>query len=117
MKSYIMLESVLIYANHGVFTQETKVGNVFKIDIKIELNNQKSCLSDELDDTISYADVYEIIKKEMLLPSKLLEHAAYRIIMRLKEKYLSIVTVELKLAKQNPPVGGQVEFASVVLVD
>lgn len=116
MKSYILLENVTFYANHGVFPQETAVGNIFVVNLKIELDLSKSCVSDDLCDTVSYADIYENVKNEIMVPSKLLEHAAFRIIRRLRDKYPVIETVEIKLSKQNPPMGGQVEYASVILI-
>lgn len=117
MKSYIMLEKILMYAHHGVFLQETKVGNLFKIDVKLAVDLEKSSFSDELTDTVSYADVYSVIKEEMTIPSKLLEHVAGRIVRRLKKEYAEIESVELKLSKQNPPLGGQVDVASVIIID
>ncbi|WP_108822706.1 dihydroneopterin aldolase [Dysgonomonas sp. Marseille-P4361] len=117
MKSYILLENITFFANHGVFPQEKKVGNVFVVSLKIKVDFSKSCLSDNLEDTVSYASVYEDVKKEMDIPSKLLEHVAYRIIYSLKEKYSEIEEVEIKLSKRNPPVGGQIDYASVVLID
>lgn len=117
MKSFILLENLVFYANHGVFPQETIVGNVFTVDLKIEINLEKPCISDDLNDTISYADVYEDVKNEMMVPSKLLEHAAFRIIRRLKDKYTEIDVVEIKLSKRNPPIGGQSDSASVIIID
>ncbi|MFV0417358.1 MAG: dihydroneopterin aldolase [Dysgonomonas sp.] len=117
MKSFILLENLVFYANHGVFPQENVVGNVFTVDLKIELNLEKSCQSDDLSDTVSYADIYEDVKSEMKVPSKLLEHAAFRIISRLKNKYPLIDMVEIKLSKRNPPIGGQSDSASVVLIN
>lgn len=117
MKSYILLENIELYAHHGVFSQETKVGNLFVINLKLEIDLEKASLTDELDDTISYADVYAIVKEEMNIPSKLLEHATGRIIRRLKSIYSCIESIELKLSKRNPPVGGQVDFASIVIID
>lgn len=117
MKSYILLENIVLFANHGVFEQETKVGNVFVVNLKMEIDLEKASFSDELGDTISYADVYDAVKDEMKIPSKLLEHAAGRIIRRLKSMYSDITMIELKLSKRNPPVGGQVDFASVVIID
>lgn len=117
MKSYILLDNLIFYAHHGVFAQETAVGNVFVVNLKITLDLEKSCLSDDLNDTVSYAELYEDVKKEIMIPSKLLEHAAFRIIRRLKDKYSLIDTVEIKLSKRNPPLGGQLDSASVVLID
>lgn len=117
MKSYIMLENIFIHASHGVFLQENKVGNLFKVNVKLTVDVEKSSYSDELTDTVSYADVYNIIREEMAIPSKLLEHVAGRIVRRLKGEYSEIESVEIKLSKQNPPVGGQVDFASVIIID
>ncbi len=117
MKSYILLENIEMFAHHGVFPQETQVGNVFYINIKLEVDINKAVISDDVNDTISYADVYCIIKQEMETPSKLIEHAAKRIIDRLKSSYTQIEKIEIKLSKRNPPVGGQVDCASVILID
>lgn len=117
MKSYILLENVVFYAHHGVYEYETLVGNTFIVNVKMEVDLKRSGQSDQLDDTVSYADVYNIIKEEMEQSSKLLEHVAYRIMNKLKSTYSQIGVVELKLSKQNPPVGGQVDCASVLLID
>lgn len=117
MKSYIMLENITFYAHHGVFDYEKEGGNIFVLNIKMEVDLEKSGLTDELDDTVSYADVYDVVKEEMAVPSNLLEHVAARIIRRLKKDFHQIEKIELKLSKRNPPVGGQVESASVMLID
>lgn len=117
MKSYILLENLIFYAHHGVFEQETAVGNVYVLNVKIELDLELASKSDNLHDTISYADVYEIVKQEMMIPSRLLEHVGGRIIRRLKKEYMQIEQLELKLSKRNPPMGGQLDYASVILID
>lgn len=117
MESYILLENIQIYAHHGVFNQETLVGNNFVVNLKIKINLLKAVSSDNLNDTVSYALVYEVVKREMTINSKLLEHVAGRIVSSLKKEFQEIEQIELKLSKLNPPVGGQVESASVVLID
>lgn len=117
MKSYILLENLVFYANHGVLPQETAVGNTYVINLKIALDMTEACRTDNLDATINYAEIYELIKKEMKIPSKLIEHAAKRIIDRLISTYSKIDGIELKLSKRNPPIGAQMDYASVVLVE
>ena len=73
--------------------------------------------SDSLEDTISYADVFEMVKKEMAIPSKLLEHVAGRIISALRKTYPAIENIELKLSKNNPPMGADMDYASVLIID
>lgn len=117
MKSFILLENLVFYAYHGVLPQETSVGNEYVVNLKIGLDLSKAGMTDNLADSISYADIYEDVKKEMSVPSRLIEHVAYRIVNKLKEKYNLIETLELKLSKRNPPMGAQLDCASIVLID
>ena len=117
METYILLENLRLYAYHGVGEQERIVGNHYLINLKIKIDVTKAVESDSLDDTISYADVFEIVKREMATPSNLLEHAAGRIITALRKSYPSIDTIELKLSKNNPPMGADLDCASILLID
>lgn len=116
MKSFILLENIRIYAYHGVFPQETLVGNNFIVNLKITADLSKAIESDDLNDTISYATVYEIVEQEMAISSKLLEHVAGRIIKSLKKHFSQIDEIKLKISKINPPVKGQVEQASIEVI-
>lgn len=117
MKSFILLENLVFYAFHGVLTQETTVGNEFQVSLKIEVDVEKAAISDEIADTINYADLYCIIEQEMRIPSKLIEHLAKRIIDKIKQKYTQIESIEIKLNKRHPPIKGQIESAGVILID
>lgn len=116
MQSYILLENIEIYAHHGVMPQETLVGNTFILNLKIKANVSKATETDNLAETINYAKVYELLEEEMAVSSKLLEHVAGRIIKRLKKEFPQIEEIEIKLSKRNPPINGQVEYASVILI-
>ncbi|MFV0469602.1 MAG: dihydroneopterin aldolase [Dysgonomonas sp.] len=117
MKSFILLENIEIYARHGVFNQETLVGNTFIINLKAEVDCEAACLNDDLNATVDYGEIYRVVEEEMATPSKLLEHVAYRIVKRLKSEFKQIKTVELKISKLNPPIKGQIDCASVLLYD
>lgn len=111
----IELEAMKFYAYHGVMPQEKKVGNNFVVNLVLTAPLEQAVRSDELDDTINYAAVYDVVKKQMEIPSKLIEHAAGRILHALKEHFPQLTAVELKLAKLNPPFGGDVYSAAVIL--
>ncbi len=112
----IQLNKMKFYAFHGVMEQEKNVGNVFVADIKIYLDLSKAAESDDLSDTVSYAEIFDIIKTEMNIPSNLLEHVAGRILRRIKTQFPKIEKVEFSLAKENPPFGGDLESASVTII-
>ena len=94
----IELNAMKFYAYHGVDPQETKVGNQFVVDLVLTADIYAAVCTDELTDTINYADVYQIVKKEMEIPSRLLEHVAGRIVKSLKKQMPQIEHVFLRLA-------------------
>ncbi|MTK51989.1 dihydroneopterin aldolase [Paludibacter sp.] len=115
--SYILLEEMRFFAHHGVFEEERQTGNYFTVDLKMKVSLASAAESDNLIDTLNYGIAYEIVKKEMAVPSKLLEHVAKRIIDALFDEFgRQLSSVEIKLSKLNPPLGGQVAKASVILV-
>lgn len=108
----MILEGVRLFAYHGVLEQERKVGAYFTIDIRLETNFSNAMETDELDGTISYADVYEVVKEEMAIPSKLLEHVGGRIIKALKSRF-KINKVFIRIMKENPPMGADLIAAGI----
>lgn len=110
---YIYLENVLFFAHHGVSPQETVVGNEFTVSLKLKVNMPAAIRTDEIRDTISYADVYAAIKQEMEIPSRLLEHVCGRIAVRLFREFPAIEEAEIKLSKRNPPMGADIDSAGV----
>lgn len=115
MKSLIRLNKMKFYAFHGVGEQEQKVGNTYVIDLKLYADLSKASETDNLEDTINYAEIYNLVKTEMEIPSKLLEHVAGRILQKIKKDFPLIEKVEIYLAKERPPMGGEVESAAVVM--
>lgn len=73
--SYILLKEIRCYAYHGVAPQENLIGNEYIIDLKLKVNISKAAQTDEVADTVNYAEVHHVIMTEMAVPSKLLEHA------------------------------------------
>ena len=80
MKVQIELDSMNFYAFHGVAPQERTVGNTFIVDLLLTADVEAATVSDNLDDTINYAEVYAVVKQEMDRPSLLLEAVSGRIV-------------------------------------
>ena len=117
MKSYIFLDRICFFAHHGVGEQETLAGNEFTVSLRLQVNIAHAMQTDDVADTVSYADVYEAVhtavKAEMDIPSKLLEHVGGRIVKRLFGDFPQIENIELKLSKRNPPMGADIEAAGI----
>ena len=65
--------------------------------------------------SVNYAEVHQVIKNEMAIPSKLLEHVSGRIIQKLFDQFPCIEKIELRLSKRNPPMGADIESAGIEL--
>ncbi|MBK1897918.1 dihydroneopterin aldolase [Chryseobacterium paridis] len=113
--SKIFLEDVKIYAYHGVLPEENIIGTYYIINAEIHTNLWKASESDDLNDTISYVDINEIIHNEMKIKSKLLEHVAGRIILKVHENFPEISYIKLKITKTAPPMKGEMKGASIEL--
>ena len=111
----VLLRHLRFHAYHGVMEQERVVGNDYEVSLRLAYPLEKSCLSDDVNDTLNYAEVYDLVKKEMELPGRLLESVAYRIADRLMERFELISSVHITLYKINPPMGGDCEGAGVEL--
>lgn len=110
---YIYLEGVKIFGHHGVDPQETVVGANFIVDLKLKTDFTHAAQTDELEGTVSYADVYAAIKEVMKTPSKLLEHVCERIGQRLFNEFPAIQKISIRLSKENPPMGGDCKNVGV----
>ncbi len=111
----INIEGINLYAYHGCLKEESIIGGNYIVDISINTNLSAPARSDNLNETIDYCDVYTIVKDEMVIPSKLIEHVAQRIYDHLKKKYPSTQCIEVKVTKLNPPISGDVEKVSIVI--
>lgn len=110
---YVYLDHMVFYAYHGVASQETQVGNEFWVDLRMKIDFSHAAVTDELEGTVSYADIYAAVKEEMQVPSKLLEHVCKRIADRLFRDFPSIEEIEIRLSKRNPPMGADIRCAGV----
>lgn len=113
--SYIFLKEIRCYAYHGVAPQENLIGNEYVIDLKLKVDISRASRTDDVTDTVSYADVHELVKVEMNTPSKLLEHVGGRIAEKLFEAFPAIEEIELRLSKRNPPMGADIDVAGIEL--
>ena len=109
----IAINDMRFYAHHGCFEEERKIGTHFRVDMVFETDTSRAEVSDNIADTVSYLDVYHVVKREMEISSHLLEHVARRVGESVKREFPTVVSVRVKVSKLNPPLGGQMESVSV----
>ena len=111
--STIFIDQLHLYAFHGVMEQERRVGAEYVVDARVHYYIKEAITSDDVCDTLNYAELCLIVKEQMAQPSKLLEHVAGRICQAICERYPQATAVELKLTKLNPPMGADCSGAGV----
>ncbi len=117
MQTIIKLKNMRFFAYHGVLPQEKAIGNHFIVNIEFYADVSKSFETDNVNDTVNYASVYELAKAEMAIPSDLIEHVAGRIFNKIKADFPQISALKVSVSKLNPPVSGEVEASEVVVSD
>lgn len=113
MTSKIILENIKIHAFHGVLKEETILGTTYIINAELHADLEKASQSDNLADTINYAEVNETIHQEMRIPSRLLEHVIGRMINKLAVQFPQLTYVKIKLTKTRPPMHGEMSGVSI----
>ena len=114
--SKIYLDEMRFYAYHGVMEQERLVGGEYSVSLAVEADLTEAVRTDDVADTVNYAALYEVVKNEMAVPSKLLEHVAGRIGRHALDMFERITTLTIRVTKLNPPMGADCKGASVELV-
>jgi len=103
------------HAFHGCLEFEQQLGNTFIVSLSMELDTVHAGQTDDLEHTLNYQLVYDAVKEQMEIPSKLIEHVGQRILECVFSRFSQIRELQVKLSKLNPPLGGKVERVSIVL--
>jgi dihydroneopterin aldolase len=94
--------------------EEEKIGSDYIVNLSVETNLAVPAASDNLEDTVDYVDLLKIVNDEMAIRSKLLEHVAERIVSSILRSINAVKGVEVRVAKQNPPINGNITAVIIV---
>lgn len=114
--THIQVNGLRLRGYHGVFEQETRVGNIFSYDVDVTVPWLEAAGTDDICLTLSYADIVETVREVNSTPSRLLEHVAWRLHEALIGKWPQITGGYIKVAKIKPPIAGsELDNAAVVI--
>ena len=115
MNFEISLSDLRFYAYHGVFEEERKLGNEFRVSLSVLIPYNEAMENDDIASTVSYADLFEIIREEIDRPVKLLETLALRIVKKIRNNHPMVAGGKLTIEKVHPPIPRIIGSASVTL--
>jgi len=105
----IIVKNLAIYAYHGCFAEERKIGSEYKLNIWVEGDFSSAEKTDDLSDTVDYVKISDIAVEEMDISSKLIEHVADRILLKILDQWPGVKTTGLIIKKINPPMNAYTE--------
>lgn len=114
--NYITIKNLKIYAYHGVFPEEQKIGQFFLLSAKLYLDTSSAAQKDSLENSVDYGEICHFLTSLMTEKTfRLIEAAAEYLACNLLWKYPLIHAVELSLSKPNAPVNLPFEDISITV--
>jgi len=109
----IRVEGIELYAHHGCLEEEALIGSHYRVDVEIETDFTEAAAMDDLSKTVDYVAVYQIVRREMKVRAKLIEHVGQRIVDAIKNELDAIERVKVKVSKLSPPINGNAYSVSI----
>jgi len=80
MTQKIEIRGLRIFGHHGVMEQERQNGQYFIVDAKIWIDSNRAAATDDISNTVSYAEIAQLISKNVgQNPVNLLETLSQRL--------------------------------------
>lgn len=110
----IILKSLTFYAFHGVLESEKKIGQKFILDVELICDIKNAGLQDDVNDTVNYAEVYNLIKK-IVEGNKfnLIETVAEKCAQEILASFEKVQEVSITVKKPQAPIEGIFDYFAV----
>jgi len=110
----IRVNGIKALGYHGVLPHEAIEGQEFSVDLLVTLDLRAASLSDDLTETINYADLAQIAHDNIVGERvQLIERLAGRIAEEISSAYSQITSVSVTVHKPHAPVDVNFEDISV----
>ncbi len=112
----ILIEKLDIYAYHGFFAEEERLGQRFTLDLVLRTDLRPSALSDALADTVDYGKVVAVVTKAFTgRRFNLLEAAARAVAIAVLEGFPAVTGLSITLRKPAPPIAATLASVGIHL--
>ncbi|KAL1369360.1 dihydroneopterin aldolase 2 isoform X2 [Arachis hypogaea] len=110
----LILRGLMFHGFHGVNPEERTLGQKFLVDIDAWMDLRAAGKSDNLSDSVSYTDIYRIVKEVIEgPPHNLLESVAQKIASTTLTNHHQISGVRVLVGKPHVAVTGPVDYLGV----
>lgn len=115
IQTEVALEEAEFYAFHGYYEEERRLGGRYTVSIRATLPPVEAAKDDELQHTLNYEALYQIAKRTMEKPRKLLEPLCQEMLDAVFSQFPEVQHVEVSVRKLRPPLGGPCVATRVTL--
>ncbi|MBQ2758194.1 MAG: dihydroneopterin aldolase [Clostridia bacterium] len=110
----IIIKDLKLFAYHGVHEEEKMNGQNFITDITVYLDLTAACVSDNVNDTVSYSEIIKTVTAAFKAEKyDLIEKAAAVIADTVLEKFPSITECDVLLKKPEAPIKAEFGYVAV----
>lgn len=114
---HIRLRGMRFYGYHGALPAERELGQRFVVDVELAFDLRPAGQSDDLARTVSYAEVYDLVRAVVEGPPRaLLECVAEQVAARILERFAIVEEVRVLARKPEAPIPGILEAAEVEII-
>lgn len=101
----IILRDLGFYGFHGLYPEEERLGQRFFIDLECGVDLTAPGETDAIGHTVSYADIYDVVKASFEgRRTKLIEALGQNIVMALFERFEDINWIVIRIRKPEAPI-------------
>lgn len=101
----IILRDLGFYGFHGLFAEEEKLGQRFFIDLECGVDLTAPGDTDAIGHTVSYADIYDVVKSTFdSRRTKLIEALGQNIVSALFARFVDIEWIIIRIRKPEAPI-------------
>ena len=115
MQTFVTIDKLQIFARHGVLEQEAITGNMFEVSVTLEYDFVEAAESDDLNKTLNYAELTELIVEIMKNTRKLIETVAVDMQRAIMARWPEVKSGTLSITKLHPPIPAPTPQATVTL--
>ena len=113
----IIMKSMRFFGHHGVLPQERELGQFFEVDVDISLDLEAAGKKDDLNLTVSYADVFGLVEEVVTgEPCSLIEAVAHRVAVQVLERFGLVEAVRVTVKKPSAPIEGVFEYMAAEII-
>ena len=111
----ITVEGIRVFAYHGHLPEEAVLGGHFIVNVWVTADTCEVEKTDDLNDTVDYVKIIEVVKEQMAIRADMIEVPAKRIVDVILSLNNKVQKVKVELEKSQPPIAAEFDKISVTI--